>query len=268
MGNSYILDLERLRAQLRDILRTKGKTVTDEAPMATLVPLVNGVGVNNVINNFINNADFDLIDDEGIITTVNTTRLSGSSVKLKRLVLPALQSCSAQAFQNSTVTSATIATENPDTCIIGASAFSPCTSMTEFIGGNIRSNSNDFIGGCTALEKIAFNSFYTSAYAFRNNQNLKIVDFGYSTIIKNAASHFNNSPSMKAIVIRTTGSVITLETITPLSWLLDNVTGWKIYVPDELVEDYKVASQWSTFADYFAPLSEYDEEALLNGGGN
>ena len=266
MSSSYILDWERLRAQLRDILRTKGKTVSDEAPMATLVPLVNSVGINNVINNFINNVDFDLIDDEGIITTVNSTRLSGASVKLKRLVLPALQSCSSQAFQNSTVTSATIATENPDTCIIGASAFSPCTSMTEFIGGNIRSNSNDFIGGCTALEKIVFNSFYTENYAFRNNPNLKIVDFGYSPIIKNA-SHFNNSPAIKAIVIRNTEGVITLDGTNPFVWLLNNVTGWYIYVPDELVEDYKVALQWSTFADYFAPLSEYDEEAILNGGG-
>ena len=33
-----------------------------------------------------------------------------------------------------------------------------------------------------------------------------------------------------------------------------------IYVPDELVEDYKVATNWSAFADIIRPLSEYVEE--------
>ena len=33
-----------------------------------------------------------------------------------------------------------------------------------------------------------------------------------------------------------------------------------IYVPDHLVEDYKVATNWSTFADQIRPMSELEEE--------
>lgn len=36
-------------------------------------------------------------------------------------------------------------------------------------------------------------------------------------------------------------------------------TGY-IYVPDELVEDYKVATNWSVYADQIRPISEYKEE--------
>lgn len=36
-------------------------------------------------------------------------------------------------------------------------------------------------------------------------------------------------------------------------------TGY-IYVPDALVEDYKVATNWSTYAAQIKPLSEYVEE--------
>lgn len=38
-----------------------------------------------------------------------------------------------------------------------------------------------------------------------------------------------------------------------------NFTG-KIYVPDDSVNDYKTATNWSTWADYIYPLSEYVEK--------
>lgn len=37
-------------------------------------------------------------------------------------------------------------------------------------------------------------------------------------------------------------------------------TGTRIYVPDELVEEYKVAENWTAYADYIKPLSELEGE--------
>lgn len=41
--------------------------------------------------------------------------------------------------------------------------------------------------------------------------------------------------------------------------LIASGTGF-IYVPDALVESYKTATNWSTYADQILPLSEYVEK--------
>lgn len=51
-----------------------------------------------------------------------------------------------------------------------------------------------------------------------------------------------------------------LENVNALSDAGSNVeNGLSIYVPDDLVGDYKQATNWSTFADKIKPMSEWEE---------
>lgn len=267
MSNSYILDWERLRAQLRGILRTKGKTVADEAPMATLVPLVNSVGINHILKSIISGAQFELIDTEGEITTVSTSILKSTAIT--KIKLPKLTgNVYTEAFRACTLlTEAEISTEATSPAILGSNAFYGCTALTEFKGGDINFYGTYCLYGCTSLIKATFDSVVLQDYRqFYGCTALKIVDFGETSAIANY-DLFDASANLEAIVIRNS-TLCTLAGTKPFNWLKNNVSGWKIYVPDALVDSYKVASQWSTFADYFAPLSDYNEEAILNGGGN
>jgi hypothetical protein len=48
---------------------------------------------------------------------------------------------------------------------------------------------------------------------------------------------------------------VTPPTLTATWWINDKIT---FYVPDEAVNDYKSASNWSTVSSAIKPISEYD----------
>lgn len=60
------------------------------------------------------------------------------------------------------------------------------------------------------------------------------------------------------------GSIVmaNIESVPILEGFHDNFSGGKanIYVPDDLVDEFKVASNWSLFSDRIKPVSEYVEE--------
>ena len=80
--------------------------------------------------------------------------------------------------------------------------------------------------------------------------------------ISNAA--FDGCSNLTSIILRNTEQVCTVKKTH--SWdntVIYNGTGY-IYVPDELVEQYKAATYWINCSDKIKPLSEYVEsEAQL-----
>lgn len=105
-------------------------------------------------------------------------------------------------------------------------------------------------------------------YAFYQQSTLESVDFPNVTSLGLRA--FKNCRSLKKVIIEQKESVCTLnadafdgcyhilgtvnETYNP-----DGLADGYIYVPDELVEDYKIATNWSTYASQIKPLSELEE---------
>lgn len=97
---------------------------------------------------------------------------------------------------------------------------------------------------------------------FRATVSLKKVEYNYlKQVVANA---FNGCTSFNALVIRG-DSLATLANIsafnnTPIA----NGTGY-IYVPSALIEDYKVATNWVTFADQFRALEDYTVDGTTTG---
>lgn len=82
---------------------------------------------------------------------------------------------------------------------------------------------------------------------------------------------FKDCYSLKKLIIEQTEGVCTLESTDAFdgcyhilgtmngTYNPDGLADGYIYVPDELVEDYKVATNWSAYASQIKPLSELEE---------
>ena len=74
---------------------------------------------------------------------------------------------------------------------------------------------------------------------------------------------FFNCPNIKNLVLRQNSVVeckITVSTLSITNIVPSTTTStFKIYVPDELVNDYKTATNWANIQSYIRPLSEYVE---------
>ena len=72
------------------------------------------------------------------------------------------------------------------------------------------------------------------------------------------AYSFYNCPKLAIVVIRTTSKVCTLSNVNAFtSSGIASGTGY-VYVPDNLVDSYKAASNWSTYANQIKGLSELE----------
>jgi hypothetical protein len=87
------------------------------------------------------------------------------------------------------------------------------------------------------------------------------IDFGGEAKSKPSiqSSAFQNDTLLTTVIIRYAAEVVPLSatgafTKTPIA----SGTGF-VYVPDDLVDAYKSATNWLTFADQIKPLSELPE---------
>jgi hypothetical protein len=94
---------------------------------------------------------------------------------------------------------------------------------------------------------------------------LKIVDFGTASNIPNYGNIFDGCSSIQAIVLRKMDSITTLAGLNPFSYISSAVSDWYFYVPDALIPNYEADNVWSNYQGHFKGLSEYDENAILNG---
>lgn len=157
---------------------------------------------------------------------------------LEALNLPNLKTTSSYAFADC---SALRILNVPQLTVVDAQAFRNCTSLIELYFPNVTTVYTSGFGGCSALEKVVFD---------------KSVGFVRQTI-------FNNCSSLTALVLRG-------ETLSTLSYTnvfqgtpIEAGTGY-IYVPQALIEDYKVATNWITYAEQFRAIEDYPE---ICGGG-
>lgn len=94
--------------------------------------------------------------------------------------------------------------------------------------------------------------------AFRDCQALKVLEFDKIETLN--GGNFVRCYALETLIIRTP-KVCTLTNVM-LTTNTHFVNGTaSIYVPDDLVEQYKVATNWVQYADMIKPLSEYVEVA-------
>ena len=93
--------------------------------------------------------------------------------------------------------------------------------------------------------------------AFSDCTSLTNIDLPVCTSISSSA--FNNCTSLTSIKLANTSKICTLSNSNAFkNTAIANKAGY-IYVPDELVEQYKKATNWSVYASQIKPLSAYKE---------
>lgn len=95
-----------------------------------------------------------------------------------------------------------------------------------------------------------------SSFRGKTGSKLKKVDLGSVTSMENMAFYWN--ANFETLIIRTPDVVCTLGGTSVFgSSKIHSKTG-SIYVPDDLVDSYKSATNWSTYASIIKPLSELE----------
>ncbi len=137
----------------------------------------------------------------------------------------------------SSIIDGTITVLNSDASIVRDSAMAYCANLT------------------TATLPLVRN---IQRYGFRNCTSLHTVDVGEDgsdTVINFTANAFNGASALSTLIIRS-NTVATLQATSVFTTCpITNGNGF-IYVPDTLVESYKTATNWSTYANQIKGLSE------------
>lgn len=159
---------------------------------------------------------------------------------LTHAIFPLVTSIAESLFHSS----ASLSTVSfPSATSVGLYAFGVCTNLTSvdlpkvtsITGGN--SSSVGAFYSCTSLARLDLPS---------------VTSIGGNT--------FNTCSALTTLILRNETEVCTLSGINVFgSTPIASGTGY-IYVPDALVDDYKAATNWSTYADQIRPLSELPEE--------
>ena len=148
----------------------------------------------------------------------------------------------------------------PNVTSIGSNAFRSCTALETVDLPNLTGVLPTFCcDACSSLKYInAPKSTGANNYSFRNCSSLEKIDFGSNTTTIGSSS-FNGASALTIFIIRRDSKVPSLTatnafTNTPIA----SGTGY-IYVPSALVDSYKTATNWSTYANQIRAIEDYPE---------
>lgn len=135
-------------------------------------------------------------------------------------------------------------------------------SIVEFYNDTVTSmRGGTVFSSLSALKKVTFTKLISiPGYAFSSCSSLEYVDLGSIERLGTGGSQFNNCEALTTVIIRSS----TIPTYNMASDAFSNTpindgTGY-IYVPDNLVDSYKAAYGWSTYATQIKPISELPTE--------
>lgn len=200
------------------------------------VPTAGGVD-NSEVEKFVNLISDNIEDFESDHITSVSQYAFAYKTELKTVSLPNLKSSNTRAFAN-------------------------CDSLVSISIPNMSGYTYQYMCAyCGALKTADVRqASYISSYSFYSCSNLTTLEFNrVGTIATNA---FNGCTKLATLILRST-SVVTLSGTSAFTGTKIAGTGGNIYVPAALIEDYKAASNWSTYASKFRTIEDYPE---ITGG--
>lgn len=148
--------------------------------------------------------------------------------------------------------------ENDTLDAIASYVFAYCSSLKRVVITNVRTIGTLTFAHCTAITEFVAPSLEDAGeQSLRNLSNMEQIDLPSLKNIKSYVFHTNNK--MHTLILRGNHicSLVNVNAFggTPIA----NGTGY-IYVPDDLVDAYKGATNWSTYASQIKGLSELPNE--------
>lgn len=235
MSQYYAVSEEQLTA-IADSIRAK--TGSSAGMEVSAMPAnVDSIIGSDTLKSIIDRSVTDVTLPEGL-TSIGTNALS-ACLKLATINLPeSLTSIGAYAFQLCSSLASIILPDGITT--IGNRAFNSCTSLKAI----------SVPGGVSALNQ----------YVFTSCTALETIDLVGATSIN--AYCFNSCSALSALILRA-DTLCTLANVNAFSGSgIASGTGY-IYVPAALVEEYKAATNWATYADQIRAIEDYPD---ITGG--
>ena len=136
-------------------------------------------------------------------------------------------------------------------------------SITEISSSSATSIGDGAFSSCSALTTVDFPAATSiGGYAFQNCSALTTVDFPVATSIGDGA--FKSCSALKSLLLRGNNVCTLSSTSAFTSTPIASGTGY-IYVPSALIEQYKAATNWSTYAAQFRALENYTVDGTVTG---
>lgn len=204
------------------------------------------------LKDFIEGTSMELVDDT--ITTVRTYGFHSST--LQKIDLPNCETVGKFGFTSSKITSLNL----PNCTTVGDNGVSSCSSLTSLNLPNCTSIGDSGLSGCSSLTSLVLpNCESIGESSFASCSKLKTLELPKVKTIK--VRCFYGCKALTTLIIRTEGQVATVGASSGYTWSSTPIasgTGY-IYVPDDLVDAYKVATNWKDYADQIKGLSELAE---------
>lgn len=140
---------------------------------------------------------------------------------------------------------------------LGIEVFRNYASLAVVDFPNVTSTGVNVFYACYALTTVNLPSLISiSSNMFAYSSLLKRLDFPSVESISRGA--FSGCSRLVTLILRKADTVCTLENVSAFSGTsIAKGTGF-VYVPDDLVEQYKAATNWSTYASQIKPISELE----------
>ena len=229
--------LRGVRDAIRDAIVGKGGTLPPGSPMESYAQAITNLpssgGGGSVEIPFRSRLTVPGDTDPWHLTSLTATGVPDyafyQDTALTTVSLPAVTSISTYAFYGCT---SLTAADFPLVTSISTYAFYGCKSLTAADFPLVTSISTNALQNCTSLTTVSF-PLVTSigSYAFRNCSALTSL-----TLSKNQVATLSSTSALQN---------------TPIA----SGTGY-IYVPDDLVDQYKAATIWVTYANQILPISQ------------
>lgn len=138
------------------------------------------------------------------------------------------------------------------------------SDLRKYLEGGLESYSSDTITmiagyafiGCTELKSVEASATMVEADAFNGCTALSLVDLSNTAPVTIQASAFNSCSNLAHLIVRST-TVSSLVNANALSGTKIASGFGAIYVPADLVDTYKAATNWSTYSAQIFPISAY-----------
>lgn len=229
-------------------------SIRSKTGKADLIPINMFINELNSVETFDNIIDGTITEFSNLNLTEICTGMFQNCHYLTQAYMPNVTKIESSAFANCSLLKEAdfpLVTSADGDCFYG------CTSLTTVNFPRLTALYSDCFYDCTSLTYVYFPSVKEIGLnIFTGCSSLKKCVFPVVKSISYGA--FSECTSLEALILSNTDTVVTLGNNVFYNTPIEDGAGY-IYVPSALIEDYKVATNWSNYANQFRAIEDYPD---------